>query len=105
MLHTIISILGWIALAINIFALFKIYKADILKKILRSLFPLLLNFPAIAVNEMENISFKFFHFQLFGFGSTIWEGVQYYVITIPFGALWVFYKLEDWVREKEMKEY
>jgi hypothetical protein len=105
MKNLIFEVFSWINLCVNIFTLYKIYKADILKKMVRSLFPILLNFPALALNEFGDISFKFLHFQLLGFGNGIWQGVIYAVITIPSGSLWVFYKMDNWIREKEMQEY
>lgn len=105
MKNQLIQLAGWAVVVINIIAVIYIIRNNIFKKMLRCLFPILLNFPAIGVTPFGQWSFKFFHFQLMGFGGAFWERESYLIITFPIGAMWVFYKMSGWLREKEMENY
>lgn len=105
MTNQLVQLVGWGVIVINIIAVIYIIRSNILKKALRCLFPILLNFPAIGVTPFGEWSFKFFHFQLMGFGGALWNKESFLIVTFPIGAIWIFYKMGDWLREKEMENY
>lgn len=71
MTNQLIQIVGWLVIVINTIAVIYIIRNSIFKKVLRCLFPILLNFPAIGVNLFGDWSFKLFHFQIMGFGGAV----------------------------------
>ena len=100
-----LKLIGWVVLVVNFFTIYKIYKSNILKKWLRILFPLFVNFPTVSSRAIDDLSFQIFNFQLFGFGSFYNQNGNFVAVAFPLGSIWVFYKIENWIREKEMQDY
>ncbi|GAB4034751.1 hypothetical protein [Spirosoma jeollabukense] len=109
----IFSLLGWVVLALNLYAIYKVWKANVFSKWWKILLPILVNLPTLTYSAAQGVGFQLLNFLLFGKGvaqnyqSNPFEPViagETISFALPLGALYVFYKLDNWVRTKEYAE-
>lgn len=92
----IFAIIGLLVVAFNLYMLIKVLTSNIIEKWKRIVMIVLLNAPSLGYNAVSGFYFKLLTFQILGagFSFTGYEST-YCVISIPIGALLVWWKMKN----------
>ena len=95
-------LIGLLVVAINIYAIIKIKKSKLNRKWLKYLAVILLNFPTLYYSINDGFDFKLISFQSFGFGFNYASYYSNLHLTLPIGAIYWLWKLNQ---QKKIEEY
>jgi hypothetical protein len=101
-----VGLLAVAVAAVNVLTLVKILKSNVYRKAVKMLIVLIFNVPTIVYSVMNGFSFKLLSFQLLlgvggsfmGYAGTTWS------IGLPVGSLFVWWKIKNWERDKELDD-